>query len=81
MAITLEGNWKSGKAFDLHTVSSTHLGTDEFGHDRFDSQRSEVGELVYQLKYKADKSAVSKIVDLLDHIKGIEAFDYRHTHC
>jgi competence protein ComFC len=76
MAITLEGNWKSGKAYDLHTVSSTHLGTDEFGHDRFDNTRSEMGELVYKLKYKHDKSSVDKIVELLDKIGGIETFDF-----
>ncbi|PIT04029.1 amidophosphoribosyltransferase [Bradyrhizobium nitroreducens] len=76
MAINLDGNWKSGKAYDLHTVSSTHLGTDESGHDRFDNTRSEMGELVYQLKYKGDKSKVQQIVTLLDDIKGIEGFDF-----
>lgn len=76
MAITLEGNWKSGKAYDLHTVASTHLGTDEFGHDRFDNKRSEMGELVYVLKYKHDTSAVERIVALLDDIGGIEKFDF-----
>ncbi|GAB2179497.1 ComF family protein [Dongia sp. agr-C8] len=76
MAITLEGNWHSGKAFDLHTVSSTHLGTDEFGHDRFENTRSEMGELVYQLKYKHDQSTVSRIVKLLDQIGNIEGFDF-----
>jgi competence protein ComFC len=75
MAITLEGNWKSGKAYDLHTVSSTHLGTDEFGHDRFENTRSPMGELLYQLKYKYDESKVDEIVMLLDSIKGIEKFD------
>lgn len=76
MAITLEGNWRSGKAFDLHTVSSTHLGVDEYGHDRFENTRSEMGELVYQLKYRSDRSAAQKIAELLDGIKGIEGFDY-----
>ncbi|QPF92310.1 ComF family protein [Bradyrhizobium commune] len=76
MVINLDGNWKSGKAYDLHTVSSTHLGTDEFGHDRFDNARSEMGELVYQLKYKGDTSKVQPIVALLDDIKGIEGFDF-----
>ncbi|MSO71645.1 MAG: hypothetical protein EXQ88_06505 [Alphaproteobacteria bacterium] len=76
MAITLEGNWKSGKAYDLHTVASTHLGVDQFGHDRFENTRSEMGELVYQLKYKCEKSAVEKIVSLLDSIGGIKSFNY-----
>lgn len=75
MVITLEGNWNTGKAFDLHTVSSTHLGTDEFGHDRFENTRSAMGELLYQLKYKYDKSKVDEIVSLLDTIKGVEKFD------
>lgn len=76
MAIDLAGNWKSGKAYDLHTVASTHLGVDEFGHDRFDNKRSEMGELVYQLKYRHDKSTVDKIVALLASIGGIEKFDF-----
>ena len=75
MAITLEGNWKSGRAYDLHTTSSTHLGTHEHGHDRFENTRSEMGELLYQLKYKNDQTKVSEIVKLLDNIKGIETFD------
>jgi competence protein ComFC len=75
VVVTLEGNWKSGKAYDLHTVSSTHLGTDEFGHDRFDNTRSPMGELLYQLKYKYDKSKVDEIVALLDSIGGVETFD------
>jgi len=75
VAITLEGNWKSGKAYDLHTVSSTHLGTDESGHDRFENIRSPMGELLYQLKYKYDKSKLDEIVMLLDSIKGVEKFD------
>lgn len=76
MVIKLEGNWRSGRAYDLHTVSSTYLGVDEYGHDRFDSTRSEMGELVFALKYRNDKSAVAKIVKLLDNIGGIEKFDF-----
>ena len=71
----LKGNWTKGLAFDLHTVASVYLGPDEFGHDRFDNTRSEIGELVYQLKYKHDQSAVPKIIDLLSVIQGIEKFD------
>lgn len=76
MVFVIEGNWKSGRAYDLHTIASTHLGVDQFGHDRFDNTRSEMGELVYKLKYGQDKSAVEKIVTLLDKIGGIENFDY-----
>jgi len=76
MVIRVEGNWHSGLAFDLHTVSSTHLGVDEFGHDRFENTRSEMGELVYQLKYRNDKASLPKIAALLDTVKGIENFDH-----
>lgn len=72
MAYKLEGNWKNGLAYDLHTISSVYIGQDEYGHDRYDTTRSEMGELVYQLKYKHDDSVVNKIVDLLHNIKGLE---------
>lgn len=75
MAITLLGNWKSGKAFDLHTVSSSHLGMDQYGHDRFDNTRSEMGQLVYELKYHFSREAIPRIVEMLDGIGGIEGFD------
>ena len=73
MKYRLEGDWKKGLAFDLHTIASDYLGPDEYGHDRWDTTRSEMGELIYQLKYRNGKSAVNKII-LLKGIKGIEKF-------
>ena len=75
MVYKLEGNWKNGFAFDLHTLKSEYLGQDEFGHDRYNNTRSEMGELVYQLKYKHDTAVVTKIVDLLQGIKGLDKID------
>jgi len=75
MAYELEGNWEKGLAFDLHTLSSEYLGKDVYGHDRYNSVRSEMGELVYQLKYQHDVTAVNKIVDLLQEVEGIERMD------
>jgi predicted amidophosphoribosyltransferase len=75
MAHRLEGNWKNGLAYDLHTLSSIYLGEDEFGHNIYDTTRSEMGELVYQLKYKYDKSVVERILNLLLNIKGFENMD------
>lgn len=75
MKYEIEGKWRKGYAFDLHTVASTYLGPDEYGHNRFENTRSEIGELVYQLKYQNDKAAVAKIIDLLNGIKGIDKFD------
>src|SRR4051794_32770336 len=76
MSIIIEGNWRKGLAFDVHTLSSTYLGQNEAGYDQWDSTRSEMGELVYQLKYRQDRSTLPKIVKLLDKIKGVEQFDY-----
>jgi predicted amidophosphoribosyltransferase len=55
------GNWRKGFALDVHTVSSTPIGYNEFGHMQFDTLRSEVGELLYKLKNKGDKSVVTEI--------------------
>ena len=77
MAIELIGNWKKGFALDLHTKSSEYLGVDEFGRDRFDTKRTEIGELVYKLKYGADISSVSKLVACIQqNMRGLEKLDY-----
>jgi len=77
MAIELIGNWKKGFALDLHTKSSEYLGVDEFGRDRFDTKRTEIGELVYKLKYSADMSSVSKLVACIQqNMRGLEKLDY-----
>jgi predicted amidophosphoribosyltransferase len=75
MTIEIEGNWEKGFAFDVHTLSSTYLGSDEFGHAQWDNTRSEMGELVYKLKYQRDRSALPSIIKLLDKIKGVEKFN------
>lgn len=56
------GRWREGFALDFHTIRSIPLGYDEFGHMIFDTQRSEVGELLYRLKYRSDTSVVNDIV-------------------
>lgn len=47
------GNWDRGYALDKHMLRSTYIGDDEHGHARFDNERTEAGEAVYQLKYKS----------------------------
>jgi predicted amidophosphoribosyltransferase len=75
MSIEIRGRWKKGFAHDVHTLGSVYMGVDEYGHVRWDTTRSEMGELVYQLKYNGDTSAISKIVDLLGKYKGLETMD------
>jgi len=60
--LELCGNWDKGYALDLQTLSSEYIGDDEYGHPHFDTKRSEAGELVFRLKYRADKSVIGPIV-------------------
>ena len=71
----LNGNWKGGFACDIHTLSSRHLGVDEHGHDKWDNTRSEMGQLIYQLKYSNDFSTIPQIIDRLCDQITIEGFD------
>lgn len=75
MVYKINGVWRAGKAYDLHTTSSVYLGVDNYGRDRFENTRSEMGEFLYRLKYKQDRSVVQNVIALLDRIKGIETFD------
>lgn len=76
MPIELHGNWKWGSAYDVHTTQSEHY-VDEYGHDRWNNTRSEMGELVYQLKYRNDKSTIDKIINLiLNGYNGLESVSY-----
>lgn len=60
--LRIPGRWREGFALDLHTVASTYLGDDEFGHPMFDTQRTELGELLYRLKYRLDMTVVDELV-------------------
>jgi competence protein ComFC len=59
----IPGRWRDGYALDYHTISSTYLGEDEYGHAQFDTKRSEAGELLYQLKYRSDASLVDPLAE------------------
>ncbi len=59
----IPGRWRDGYALDAHTVRSVYLGEDEYGNPTFDTERSEIGESLYQLKYRGDLSVVPPIVE------------------
>jgi len=61
----IKGSWDQGYILDVHTISSTMIGYNEFGHPEFDTLRSELGEMVYRLKYKADKGVIAPIVEAI----------------
>lgn len=57
------GKWKQGYALDVHTLYSVPIGHNEFGHMQFDTKRSDVGELLYRLKYSGDESVADELAD------------------
>ena len=61
--IQLFGEWDQGWALDTHSISSEYIGDDPFGHPRYDTTRSYIGELMYQLKYRVNTSVLPAIVD------------------
>jgi predicted amidophosphoribosyltransferase len=62
----IDGPWADGRVLDLHSTGSEFLGHDEFGREQFDTHRTEVGELLYRLKYRNDASALDEIGDVAE---------------
>lgn len=60
----IEGPWRSGLVLDWHTLESICIGEDDQGVPKFATRRSEVGELLYLLKYRQ----VFQVVDQLSAI-------------
>ncbi|MEZ9426114.1 ComF family protein [Vibrio lentus] len=61
----ITGNWDSGYSLDKHIVSSTYIGENEWGHARFDTTRTDIGEAVFRLKYRDD---FTKCLDIAQSI-------------
>lgn len=64
--ILLNGNWKEGYAIDLHTLSSTYLGENEYGREQFYNEYSSIGQLLHDFKYNGDTTALSGIMDIVN---------------
>lgn len=62
--IKLDGLWTEGYAFDYHTVSSKYLGEDPFGNKRFSTTYTEVGKLLYRMKYNGRENTSLDILNL-----------------
>jgi predicted amidophosphoribosyltransferase len=59
------GPWDKGFSLDKHTLHSEYIGDDEYGHPMFNTTRTEVGESLFQLKYRNDYSQVLAIANEL----------------
>ena len=80
--IKIQGPWKEGYSLDKHIEYSIYQGDDIYGNPFFDTKRTLLGELMYQLKYHYDFSKIEEITEIaiefiekdwkiLDEIDGI----------
>lgn len=61
----LHGNWRLGYAMDKHIIKSVFIGYSESGRAQFDTERTEVGEALFQLKYRDDWNQVQPLAQCL----------------
>jgi predicted amidophosphoribosyltransferase len=65
------GNWRAGWTLDVHTLSSRSLPS-----GGYDTERTEFGELVFQLKYRHDRTKIQPISEIAaKFVKGKFAVD------
>ncbi len=74
--IKIIGKWDIGYALDLHVESSEFIGYDELGHEQFDTKRTKIGELIYRLKYKSDKTVLKDIIQIICEFSNFKSIDF-----
>jgi competence protein ComFC len=68
----ISGKWRAGWTLDLHTLTSVQRPDGSF-----DTTRSELGEMLYQLKYRHNRSHVRPIAELTaGFLKKLLVFPY-----
>lgn len=79
--IRLLCKWEFGYAFDFHTTRSVYNGQDEYGHDIYITERTPIGELLYQLKYKSTWNRTRELVrNMVDMLCADEGFQEMMSH-
>ncbi len=67
----ITGNWTHGWALDQHTVRSTSSGSDHVGFPTFATERTEIGDALYRLKYCGERAQVEPIARaVVEFIRG-----------
>jgi len=67
----ISGNWTYGWALDQHTIRCTSSNSDSIGHPAFATERTAIGEALYRLKYRGDRSQVEPIArTIADFVHG-----------
>jgi len=72
--INISGPWKTGFAFDIHTLRSRHIGDDEYGRPRFQSDRSPIGQCLYNLKFGQKFAEIANIINILSSNEDFKNF-------
>lgn len=60
----ITGPWDAGFTLDAHTISAEFLGYDLDGRPQFDTIRSELGEMLFQLKYRGNRAAGASLASV-----------------
>jgi len=63
--IEIKGNWDKGFVLDMHVLKSTPKSENVYGYMEYDTVRTELGELVFQLKYRNMYNNIHKILDMI----------------
>lgn len=61
----IQGPWNDGWVLDKHTVRSVPVGENEYGHMQFETERTEVGEASFLLKYRNELGQVPALARCL----------------
>jgi competence protein ComFC len=76
--IEVTGAWRRGWALDYHTLSSEFLGYDQHGNAQFETKRSQLGESLYQLKYRQEYDQAKIVARMMyDFIVNTPPFQSR----
>lgn len=63
--VKVNGSRTEGYTLDRHTLYSVPLGENEYGHMSFDTKRTELGELLYRMKYNGNSDTSLEILKLI----------------
>ena len=61
----LKGNWDLGYVLDWHVERSEFMGHNQFGRAEFDTKRTEIGEAIFQLKYRDDLTKIEPLAETM----------------
>ena len=61
----IKGNWDLGYVLDWHIESSEFIVHNQFGRPEFDTKRTEIGEAIFQLKYRHDLTKIEPLAETM----------------